>query len=326
MRQSFDATGLRTPWYAVHGNHDNQLQGTIPAEGPLEYATTGDTKLVTPPADADIDVLDALSRLERGDVSALTDIILKSTAMTVTHDPQRRPVTTHEHILEHFFTSGSPVGHGYQQANLADEVTYYAFDQGPRLRCIVMDTVNHHGGWQGSLDPEQLVWLDNQLTAADVSGRHVLLFSHHPVETMVNDRCPDGTRRILGEQLKELLLSHPSVALWLNGHTHEHRITPITAEGVRGFWQVTTASHIDWPQQARIVEVGEDSAGNLLVACTVIDSAAPALWSGGHTPLELAALSRELAGNDWQYRDKPSGAGETGDRNVVLLLPSRRSA
>jgi Calcineurin-like phosphoesterase len=243
-------------------------------------------------------------------MTALASLALKSTAMTVTADPDRKAITTHEHILEHFLTSGSPVGHGYQQANLAHEIAYYAFDQGTRLRCVVLDTVNHFGGWQGCLDPEQLHWLETQLAAADDSGRQVVLFSHHPVETMVNDRCPEGTRRVLAAELTEVLLRHPSVALWLNGHTHEHRITAITDGLARGFWQVTTASHIDWPQQSRLVEIGEAADGTLLVACTVLDSAAPTAWSGG----------------DWQSRQAPVGTGEAGDRNVVLVLPSRRTA
>jgi metallophosphoesterase (TIGR03767 family) len=324
-REPFRATGLQLPWLAVHGNHDNQLQGTLPADGPLAEVTTGSTKLVTPPADDDIDVVDALTRLESGDISVLAPLVMKSTSMTVTADPDRRVVTTREHILEHFLTSGSPVGHGYQQENLAREITYYAFDHGPRLRCVVLDTVNHHGGWQGSLDPEQLAWLDAELTTADGDGRLVVLFSHHPIETMVNDRCPPDTRRVLAAELTDVLLSHPSMVLWLNGHTHEHRITPVTNGSARGFWQVTTASHIDWPQQARLVEIGAAADGSLIVACTVLDSAAPARWSGGHDPLQLAALSRELAGNDWQYRraDGPIGAGTTADRNVVLLVPSR---
>jgi metallophosphoesterase (TIGR03767 family) len=324
-RQPFEATGLRLPWYAVHGNHDNQLQGTLPATGPLADVTTGVTKLVTPPADTDLDVATSLRNLENGDISALATLALKSTSMTVTADPARRTVSTHEHLVEHFVTRGRPVGHGYRQHNLADDVAWYAFDHGPRLRCVVMDTVNHHGGWQGSLDPEQLAWLEAELTAADGNGRRVVLFSHHPLETMVNDRCPSTTRRIVGGELKALLLGHPSVALWVNGHTHEHRVTAIADAEGRGFWQVTTASHIDWPQQSRVVEIGEATDGTLLVACTVLDSAAETRWTGGHDPLSLAALSRELSANDWQYRTgpEPVGAGTADDRDVVLLLPPR---
>ena len=62
----------------------------------------------------------------------------------------------------------------------------------------------------------------------------------------------------------------------MNGHTHVHAITAVLQNGYPGgFWQVTTASHIDWPQQARIIELLETDRG-LAIACTVIDSAAPA--------------------------------------------------
>ena len=191
-----------------------------------------------------------------------------------------------------------------------------------------MDTVNHYGGWQGSVDPQQLAWLDAELSAADTSGRHAVLFSHHPVETMVNDRCPSDTRRVLCDEFTAFLLAHPSVALWVNGHTHEHRVTAITDGIGRGFWQVTTASHIDWPQQSRLIEVGSADDGSLLIACTVVDSLAPPTWSGGTDPVSLAALSREMAGNDWQFRspDGPPGTGADTDRNVLLILPARSAS
>ena len=32
-RRPFQAAGLGLPWYAVHGNHDNMMQGTVPATG-----------------------------------------------------------------------------------------------------------------------------------------------------------------------------------------------------------------------------------------------------------------------------------------------------
>ena len=48
-RRPFRATGLQVPWYSVYGNHDNQLQGTIPASAELEDVATGDIKLISPP-------------------------------------------------------------------------------------------------------------------------------------------------------------------------------------------------------------------------------------------------------------------------------------
>ena len=48
-RLPFRATGLGLPWYAVHGNHDNMLQGTVSPDGWLREFPVGGLKLVTPP-------------------------------------------------------------------------------------------------------------------------------------------------------------------------------------------------------------------------------------------------------------------------------------
>jgi len=130
----------------------------------------------------------------------------------------------------------------------------------------MLDTVNPHGGGQGSLDQEQFAWLAAELTDASRAGAlGCLLFSHHP---------------------------------WVNGHDHVNRILARPAAGERGtWWEITTASHIDWPQQARIVEVAADETGGLFIACTtldhhgLIDPRAGAL----EDPLTLAGWSRELS-------------------------------
>jgi hypothetical protein len=253
------------------------------------------------------------------------DVLLelgRGTAVKVTPDPARAPVTRADHIREHFRSSGTPAGHGYGTRNLAEGTAYYAFDHGA-LRCIVLDTVNHHGGWQGSIDETQLHWLEAELTAS--AARPVVLFSHHPLETFVNDTRPPGAdRRVLADELREVLLARPCVVAWLNGHTHVHAISAVTDGEGRGFWQITTASHIDWPQQSRIVEFLGTPAG-LAIACTVLDSAAAPSYQGTAEPSDLAALARELAANDWQLRDLVTaeggaGAGTAADRNVVLTI------
>jgi metallophosphoesterase (TIGR03767 family) len=300
-RRPFRASGFRVPWLSVYGNHDNQLQGTIPASDDLERVATGHHKLISPPET--LDPPDVLQRLEDTDVSALAELS-GGPAMTVTSDPERRLVDKAQHLSAHLDSGTKPAGHGYGQENLVAGICYYARDIGDRVRVIVLDTVDPHGGWQGSLDPAQMSWLHFQLASA--ADRLVVLFSHHPLETMVNDRAPAGHRRVLGDELRELLVQHPCVVLWVNGHTHRHQVTPVCRpNGEIGFWQVTTASHIDWPQQSRVVE------------------AAP----GDDDPLALAALSRELAANDWQTRDaivaeRGSGAGRPEDRNVMLTIPA----
>ncbi len=330
-RRPFRATGLRMPWYAVHGNHDNLLQGTVAPEGWLRQFPVGRVKLVTPPDDIDGGVL--ITRFEGGEAEALADLA-RGVRLTVTPDSGRATVTRADHISEHFRSTGTPAGHGYTQRNVADGTAYYAFDHGV-IRCMVLDTVNQHGGWQGSIDETQLRWLEAELLAS--AARPVVLFSHHPLETLVNDTRPPGAdRRVLAAELRDTLLAHPCVVAWLNGHTHVHAVTAVTGPDGTGFWQITTASHIDWPQQARIVEFLASQRG-LVIGCTVIDSAAPAAYRAGPSagsrtdPIGLAALARELAANDWQVRDLitadgGAGAGLAPDRNVVLPVDWPRAA
>jgi metallophosphoesterase (TIGR03767 family) len=322
-RRPFRATGLGLPWYAVHGNHDNLLQGTVPAAGPLASWPSGSVKAVTPPPGTD--PATALRRFETAEVGALLELVT-GTRIAVTPDPARRPLSRADHVREHFRTSGRPAGHGYTQRNADQGTAYYGFDHGI-VRCVVLDTVNPHGGWQGSLDTAQLNWLLEELRHC--AARPVLLFSHHPLETLVNEQRPPGAgRRILAAELCELLLERPCVVGWINGHTHAHAIQAVREDGAPGgFWQITTASHIDWPQQARIIELLQTRTG-LAIGCTVIDHAAPASYRGHDNladPAVLAALARELAANDWQVRDQITAdgggrAGTAGDRNVVLTI------
>ncbi len=324
-RRPFRATGLGLPWYAVHGNHDNMLQGTVPPSGWLREFPVGAVKMLTPPDG--IDAAELFARFYRADGMVLAELG-PGTRMKVTADPGRAPVTRADHIREHFRSPGRPAGHGYGERNVADGTAYYAFDHGA-VRCVVLDTVNAHGGWQGSIDAAQLSWLETELTAS--AARPVVLFSHHPLETLVNDTRPPGTgRRVLAAELRAALLGHPCVVAWVNGHTHAHAVTAITDGTGAGFWQITTASHIDWPQQARIIEFLAAGRG-LAIACTVIDSAAAAAYSGQGDPAGLAALARELAANDWQLRelitpDGGAGAGAAADRNVVLTVDWPRAA
>ncbi len=327
-RRPFTARGLRMPWLSVHGNHDSHVQGTLPATGVFTGVSTSRWKLVTPAAD--VDPLDVLTRLQDGDIGVLGRLAA-GRGVVVTPDPERRHASREEWVGMHLRSAGQPVGHGYTARNLVEGTAYYAFDAGERVRCIVLDTVNPHGGWQGSLDPAQLAWLTAELERS--ADRLVVLMSHHPLETMVNDRAPEGERRVLGDELAAVLLDHPCVVLWLNGHSHQHRVTPVVpagadgwATGQGGFWQVTTASHIDWPQQSRIVELLEADDGGLTIACTVLDTAAPIRPpADDDRPLALASLSRELSANCWQRREAiHAGAGAAGnrvDRNVLLAVP-----
>jgi hypothetical protein len=58
------------------------------------------------------------------------------------------------------------------------------------IRLISIDTVNPHGGWQGSIDEKQLNWIREKLLEA--KDKYCVLLSHHPSPTLINDFAPAG--------------------------------------------------------------------------------------------------------------------------------------
>jgi metallophosphoesterase (TIGR03767 family) len=295
-RAPFEATGLAMPWYSVMGNHDKLVQGNNHPDASSQARATGSVKAVG---------------LKRRDV---------------TPDPDRRELTTADIVAEHFATTGLPVGHGYTEQNLQDGTAYYTFDRG-RVRFVVMDTVNLNGNYTGSLDRTQFAWIKDVLAT---SRRKLLVFSsHHPSWSMTNDLTGDidPGKRILGPALLAELLKHDNVIAWVNGHTHANNVRPHVRKDkkktqiLNGFWEINTASHIDWPQQGRIIEIANNDDGTLSIFTTMLDHAAPTAWEESQldSPLQLAALSRELSANDPQERDRDR-RGARNARNVELLV------
>ena len=223
-------------------------------------------------------------------------------------------------VEEHFTTTGLPVGHGFTEENRTNGTAYYTFDDDSGLvRFVVMDTVNENGGSNGSLDEAQFAWLQQQLTAA--TDRLVIVSSHHTSWTMGNDTDTNGPR-ILGPAVVAELLQHENVIAWVNGHTHRNVVRAHTREGGGGFWEINTASHIDWPQQSRLIEVTDNLDGTLSIFTTMLDHGAPRKPGDDLTgPMKLASLGRLLAANDWQERDD-NRRGPRNARNVELLVPA----
>ena len=75
--------------------------------------------------------------------------------------------------------------------------------------------------------------------------------SHHTVDTMTNALVGTGGEaepRVLGDEVEALLLEHPQVVAWVNGHTHMNQVwAHQRADGTGGFWEINTASHADFP-------------------------------------------------------------------------------
>jgi hypothetical protein len=188
------------------------------------------------------------------------------------------------------------------------------------VRGIVLDTVNPNGESDGSIDPTQLAWLTARL--AEAARMYVIVFSHHTIATMTNPLVgpDDQQQRVLGPAVRDLLLASPQVVAWVNGHTHVNSVVAYPRDGGGGFWEVNTASHVDWPAQARLLELVDNHDGTLSLFGTVVDAAAPLAYGGklaGTTA--LASLARELAANDPQERSD-ARRGLLEDRHVELVI------
>jgi metallophosphoesterase (TIGR03767 family) len=343
-RRPFFAAGLSVPWCAVYGNHDALVGGTLPLGAELAALAIGERK----PIGADSEPLALLSGNETAAPAQMWGL-LSAPTRPISPDPRRRLVSAQEWIAAHGVDGRA--SHGFCTTAREDGRAFYAFDAGD-IRFLVLDTVNRAGGWQGSLGGDQMDWLEEELLAGHrsflaPSGRRVshdradrafVLLSHHSLGTLTNDFAPDGHRRYLRADVERLLARFPNVLAWLNGHTHAHRIRAHLAAravpGARGgFFEVTTASHIDWPQQARLVELACDEQSGQIVLftrtldhCGLVDPRAGELGD----PLTLAGWSRELALNAWQGRagSEPIGRGAGGDRSAALVLdvPGRLAA
>jgi metallophosphoesterase (TIGR03767 family) len=336
-RKPFQARGVGMPWYAVFGNHDPLLQGNVPAfyETPGGDVPTGFAAVATGPlkvVGTGVSPEDAQRGLQQQDPAVL-NALLAGPARTVSADPARRPLSKREFIAELFKTTGAPVGHGFAQDNVTSGLGYYAFDSGAHLRCVVLDTVNPGGYSEGSIDRTQLDWLRAELAANAATDRLAIVFSHHPAASMNNPLLAPGETapRVMGDEVVALLLEHPHVILWVNGHTHRNDVIPHGDDSGGGFWEVNTAAHIDFPHQSRILEVVDNVDGTLSVFCTIVDAEAPltvsaaASYAAPTTVAGLAALGRELGANDWQQRSADLNGGRRGGpeaRNVELLLKS----
>ena len=130
---------------------------------------------------------------------------------------------------------------------------------------------------------------DQPLAAS--TGKYVLVFSHHTSGTMDNPLIATGLDlqpRVLGDAVLELLLSQPNVVAWVNGHTHQNQVWSHARPDGPGFWEINTASHIDFPQQSRLIELVDNNDGTLSIFTTMVDHAGPAAYAACSTTVALA--------------------------------------
>lgn len=317
------AQGLKVPWFSVPGNHDTLWQGILPIEGPVESAH------------------DAIMNLP---------ITMKPESLPGDNDRDWRFIGNPEWVAAHFATRRfpGPVGHGYTPRNLRDGTAYFRRRLGRDVEMIFLDGVNPNGYSNGSFDEPQIAWLERMLRRvhsryrrrdgswARTSNRDrlVVITSHYPLYAIDNDIVGTATveRRVLGDEFEALLHRFPNIVLYIAGHTHENAIELRRGPHGGGFWAVTTSSMIDWPQQARVVELTDNRDGTLSAFLTMINHTGGPRPKGRLDVLDLGRYSRSLAYNDpqvgheggknYSFTGKTRAAGSPEDRNVELIIPA----
>jgi len=284
----FVSSGLDAPWYPVVGNHDLLVQGNAASTARTRAIAVGRRKLVELSRPA------AAAARSRVFSPALLDSALAhglpGRTVPVTADPRRRELRPAQMIARLRRASG----HGGSGARLD-----YAFDIGRNVRVIVLDLVRRSSGASGIVHPGQRAWLGRQLRLA--GRRWVVVCSHAPLVNAAG-----------GERLLSLLDRDPQVVAAVAGDVHRNSIEPRRSR-VGGYWLITTASLMDYPQQARMFRLVQTRGGVALQTWMVDPDPADA----------LAATSRELAFIDFQGGRPRHLAGTPADRNATLFRARR---
>jgi len=360
----FDAAGLDVPWYISRGNHDGLVQGNAPASTDLFRAIAVGCLKVFPTPQVDPALFagqDESALFRRFSDPAFISALLGG-GRTVPPDPDRRIISKSEYREQ--LAQGSRGAHGFAATPRSElrrsngTASYYAFTPRRGTRFISLDTVAEGGGQWGNLDDPQFRWLAGELRKARRRDQVVVVFGHHTLATMTNTAtdedagacepadepgCDADPRRstplhrgLTGRRtVRSLFAANRHVIAYVAGHTHANAVRFYGSRGGRGFWEVNTASHIDWPQQSRLLEVMDNRDGTLSIFGTILDSAAPteAPAPGPAAQLsvaQLASLGRTLSYNDPQRLDAEGGAQERDkrggrrDRNVELLVRDPR--
>ena len=297
--REFVSPGVTGAWYPVLGDHDILVAGEIAPTRQTRALALGDQAVWDLPADLTVPpglsaARDATSGVgyspdgppSPGLVERFLAQALSGPTVRVPPDPGRRELDPAEAIAGLRAASRQPA-----TGTLVD----YRADIGAHLRVLVLDLARRGGGSGGLVHPNQPDWLAGELAVA--GDRWILVISHQPL-----------TGSEGGSQILELLDRDRRVIAAISGHVHRNRIVarPTPAGG---YWLISTASLIDYPQQARALRVLATAAGGVAIQTWMLDHVFPG---------RLGTISRQLAYLDAQGGRPQGFVGDRLDRNVTL--------
>lgn len=335
--------GSNVPWYSGFGNHDQLAHGGVseldtPLDNFYSALATSDKLILGLPKGSKYAEFE--KELNTSTQPQIKTLIKSMQGPTVPASNERRPMTKTEFMSAHWVNAGphGPAGHGFTSENVRKGTAYYSFQLAPGILGIMLDSTDPTGGGKGSIGSEQAAWLERELAKVssvsysetgkplrqDVEDQMVVLFSHHPSPSFGALRIPERDEVAINspEAVLALIGRHPNVILWLSGHQHSNLIWPRkNNNGNHAFWEVNTASHIDFPQQSRSVEIIDNNDGTLSIAGVMLDHSEPLTldYSKPFSAAQLAAFSAELAMNN-PGMDLEARTALNRNQNVELLL------
>ena len=293
-KDSFVAEGLAMPWKWVTGNHDVLVQGNV--------------------AINDFNKLNALSDSA---TNGTRDYRLKGAISSdiIPSDPRRALLSPLELMSK---VASDKDGHGLGAAEKASGRATYTFDaEGTPFRFLVIDTSHHSGGSDGVIRQADVdSTIKPLLEKAKTDGKWVILSSHHATSSLTEGGGALGTKEadaLLPEAWAKFIGGYPNVLFSMVGHSHQHRVRPVTPTGGHAWWEVMTAAIADYPHQFRIVEIYDQDNGWIMMRANAVD------FSVEGDPVAKEGRRRGTVDltSGWNLDD---GKGMADERNVELWI------
>ena len=291
-QKPFQAAGLNPeiPWYQVLGNHDHFWAGTLLVTEYLRESYTNNQVLLF--GDLDTQGINSRSNFMGTvdgstpygtiiGVGPVTNFIVGSVtnAPKVAPDTNRYYLGTTNYMKEFFTTKSKPVGHGFSQWNVTNNLACYSFEPKANLplKVIVLDDTmtDQNLDWrngQGGLTTNQFNWLVHELDKGQEQEKLMIIAAHIPIDLIA---MPGSTNSaITNATLLATLHHYPNLILWVAGHMHRNNVkqqVSVYNDPEYDFWEVECPSLRDFPQEFRTFEILRNTDNTISIVTTDID-------------------------------------------------------
>ena len=313
-QKPFYAAGLNPgiPWYQVIGNHDQFWMGAAFENSKTRSAHIGSGILNIEVSCGNPDIESEGAYMGVVDGSTIYGDIYGGGPMAdfpvapaVVADGRRHTLagltsTTFNWMSEFFNTTSNPVGHGFKQANLDQDLACYSFV--PKadipIKFIVLDDTvkgpDQADYAAGALDDTRYHWLVSELDAGQAANQLMIIAAHVPIkpQNTLTDTTPYPMwpgPEYTDDYVLNTLHQYPNLILWMAGHRHLNVVTPQPdphGDLTLGFWEVETCSLRDFPQQFRTFDIRRNVDNTVSILITNVDPAvqenSPAYKSRGY--------------------------------------------